>query len=516
MTVATNMAGATLASDVSSSLINARPRSTVLIWLAAIGSLLLAILLFAAGQGGLLRIAIPAGAFITALVLYLRRPIGFIYFTLWTWFLTPLLRRLVDWRFGFEDQNMVLLAPFLVTAIAGMTLIRERRNVAGSQTAPFYLCMAGISYGFLVGVIRWRLHASSADSLGAIVYGLFMWLAPVLFGLHLLLRWRDYDEQKQAILKCFTWAVLLLGAYGVYQYIAPPPWDRAWLEGLPGGYENLAFGRPTPYEIRVWSTSNSPGTFAIIMLAGLILLFGARTRYKLAFVAVGYLSFLLSLVRTAWLAWFLGMILLVSSYRGALLRRFILGLLLLPLSILPLLLIPEIAQTVQDRVQSMQNLNGDTSFQDRKMMYERLTSQLLDEPSGIGLLNSNLSVDGFALDSGVLQTVFMLGFPGAALFGSGVLLACLAMTSRRSRDGLPALSSEEIAYRAIVIATLAKLVGENVFVNVGGTIFWMCLGLWMSSAYALKRLNSSVGPDFNDLAPNSVCISARVPALEGS
>ena len=138
----------------------------------------------------------------------------------------------------------------------------------------------------------------------------------------------------------------------------------------------------------------------------------------------------------------------------------------------------------------MQDLKGDESFQDRKMMYQHLTSELLDEPSGLGLLNSNLSVDGFALDSGVLQTIFMLGFPGAALFGSGVLLACLPMTSRRFRAGLPALSSEEIAYRAIVIASLAKLIGENVFVNVGGTIFWMCLGLWMSSAYASKRLTA--------------------------
>ena len=66
----------------------------------------------------------------------------------------------------------MLLAPFLVTAIAGITLIRERRNVAGSQTAPFFLCMAGVSYGFFVGVIRWRLHASAAESLGAVIYGL--------------------------------------------------------------------------------------------------------------------------------------------------------------------------------------------------------------------------------------------------------------------------------------------------------------------------------------------------------
>ena len=157
------------------------------------------------------------------------------------------------------------------------------------------------------------------------------------------------------------------------------------------------------------------------------------------------------------------MIVLVSSYRGAHLRRFILGLLLLPLALLPLMLIPEIEQAVQDRIQSMQDLNGDASFQDRKMMYQHLTSELLDEPSGLGLLNSNLSVDGFTLDSGILQTVFMLGLPGAALFGSGILLACLALTSRRFREGLPALSPEEIAYRAIVIATLMKLIGENVF-----------------------------------------------------
>jgi hypothetical protein len=513
MSSATNTYNATGASEVYRSPARARPNSNVLVWLAAIASLLLAIALFAAGQATLLRIAVPAGATITALVLYLRRPIGFIYFTLWTWFLTPLLRRLVDWRFGFEDQNLVLLTPFLVTAIAGITLIRERRNLAGSQTAPFYLCMAGVSYGFLVGVVRWELHASSADSLGAIVYGLFMWLAPLLFGLHLFLRWQDYDEQRQAVLKCFTWAVLLLGAYGIYQYIAPPPWDRAWLEGLPGGYENLSFGRPAPFEIRVWSTSNSPGTFAIIMLAGLIMLFGVRTRYKFAFVAVGYLSFLLSLVRTGWLAWLVAMVLLVSSYRGAPLRRFILGLLLLPLSILPLVLIPGIAQTVQDRIHTMQDLNGDDSFQDRKMMYQHLTYKLLDEPSGLGLLNSNLLVDGWTLDSGILQTMFMLGFPGAALFGSGILLACRAMTSRQFRDGSSALSAEEIAYRAIVIATLAKLVGENVFVNLGGTVCWICLGLWMGAAYA-KRANSFVGPEFNDLASNSACMSARVPALE--
>lgn len=125
-------------------------------------------------------------------------------------------------------------------------------------------------------------------------------------------------------------------------------------------------------------------------------------------------------------------------------------------------------------------------------MYQHLTSELLSEPSGLGLSNSNLSLDGFALDSGVLQTVFMLGFAGTAIFGSGILLACGALTRRRLREGAT-LGPEEIAYRAIVVATLAKLIGENVFVNVGGTIFWICLGLWMGSAYAPKIASGSAG-----------------------
>ena len=109
------------------------------------------------------------------------------------------------------------------------------------------------------------------------------------------------------------------------------------------------------------------------------------------------------------------------------------------------------------------------------MMYQHLTSELLDQPSGWGLLNSNLSVDGFALDSGVLQTVFMLGFAGAALFGSGILLACVALTRRRLRE-VPALSPEQIAYRAIVLASLAKLIGEMSSLMLAALYFGCALG----------------------------------------
>jgi hypothetical protein len=472
-----------------------RPQSAMVVWLAASASLFLVLALAAAGQATLLRIAIPAGATLTGLALYLRRPIGYIHFTLWAWFITPLVRRLVDWRFGFEDQNLVLLAPFLVTAIAGLTLFREYRNARGLNLAPYMLCMAGIVYGFLVGVVRWKLHSSSASSLGAVVYGLFMWMAPLLFGLHLYLRCRSYEQHQQAVHKTFMWAVFLLGIYGIYQYVAAPPWDCTWLEGVMVGDANTSFGRPAPFEIRVWSTSNSPGTFVFIMLAGLVLLFGIRSRFKLFVATAGYLTFLLAQVRTAWLAWIVGLIVVSMSSRGPVLRRFFFGLFPLPLCLFPLMLYPQIQQAVQDRFATMQDVGHDESYQDRSEMYKYLSSELMDKPSGIGLLNSNLSVNGMALDSGLIQVALMLGFVGAALFAAGMLIAIRSLANGDFRGRGSGPNAEEIAYRAIFAATFAESLSGNIFVGVGGTLLWTFLALWMSAGTELKPESIFAGAD---------------------
>ncbi len=458
-----------------------KAESAFLIWFASIGGSLALAALFAAHQGTLLRIAVPAVATAIAAALYFRRPIGYIHFTLWTWFVTPLIRRVIDWRFGYEDQNLVLLAPFLVTAIAGLTVLREGRNARGLQLTPYLLCAAGILYGFLVGIIRWELHSSAAESLGSIVYGLLLWLAPLLFGLHLHLGWRSYEAQKSAILNSFKWGVFILGVYGIYQYIAAPQWDCAWLDGVMVGDVNTSFGRPSPYEIRVWSTSNSPGAFASIMLAGLVLLIGMKSRFKLACAGAGYLSFLLCQVRTAWLAWVLSIAVMAITSRGPTLRRFLLSLFLLPICLAPLMFNPQIQQAVQDRFVTMQDVGHDESFEDRTAMYRLVTLELLHEPAGRGLLNNNISVDEMALDSGLLQTFLMLGMIGAALFTAGILIAIFSMGGWKKSARANELSPERIAYRAIFIAVLAESVGGNVFVSITGLIFWACFALWASA-----------------------------------
>jgi hypothetical protein len=484
------------------------PASASLVWIAAGGSLLLVLGLLLSGRGDLARLAIPAGAVVVGLALYFRRPIGYLHFTLWTWFLIPFVRRLVDWRFGFQDHNLILLAPFLVSAIAGLTLLREREHADPVRLTSFFLCLAGVFYGLAVGLIRWRLHDADASSPGEIVFGFFDWVAPILLGLHICIRWSMYEEHKKAIEQSFLWVTLLLGAYGVYQFIAAPPWDCAWLDGLPLGFENSSFGHPAPFEIRVWSTLNSPGSFAIVMLAALILLFGTKTRYKAIFAAAGYISLLLSMVRTAWLAWLLAVVLLLSNYRGATLRRFLFGLILLPLCLLPIVLSPEIAQSVQDRVATMQSVQQDGSFRDRRAMYEDVTAALIRNPVGTGLRNNNFSVDGFVLDSGFLQAIAMLGFTGTILYAAGILFGIRSMIATKSTALLRSLGQQEGAFRVVALVCIAELIAGNLFINVGGVILWIFLGLWMSA-------HARIGADDKlPLRSNGLLLHAT-PAISG-
>jgi hypothetical protein len=463
------------------------------VWLAAAASLLLVLVLYAAGKDALLRIAIPAGAALTGFAFYLRRPIGYIHFALWAWFLTPLVRRLVDWRVGFEDQNLVLLAPFLVSAIAGLTLVRERRSAGPVKLTPFLLCIGGISYGFGVGVIRWKLGIAGAAPIGEVLYGLLNWLAPLLFGLHLYLHWPMYKEHTRAIQKSFLWAVLLLGAYGIYQYVAPPAWDKFWLEHMLSDLGDESFGRPEPFAIRVWSTMNSPGVFANVLMAGLLLLFFVRSRFKPLAAAFGYSAFLLSLVRTAWLGWLVGLFVLCKSAKGREASRLLLSLLLLPILVSPLMLNPQIATAVADRMQTFQSTGQDESFQDRAKEYRVLLASLATDPFGEGMSKAE-TFHGYIMDSGIVRLLYHCGWIGAALFLIGISLCARGMPSRRDRGDEMAA-----AYRAVLFAMLAELLSGNTFVGPSGAVLWTCIGIGLSLPRA-ERMALSLSPKLEQSA----------------
>jgi hypothetical protein len=433
----------------------------------ALSGLAIAALWFA-GQGNLLRMAIPAAALFVGVVLYLTYPIHYVVYVLWLWFLTPLIRRLVDWRFGYADPNFVLLAPLLVSGVAVLALLRPDGRHATTRIPPsFTLCGAAILYAVAINAIQ---HPS-ADT----VYGLADWLCPLVLGLHFYLNWQDYEGYRSAVGGTFLYAVPVLGMYGMYQFFAPPAWDRYWLTNVAVGGLNTSFGQPEPLLVRVWSTMNAPGPFANTMMVGLLLLFVLRSPLKVPAAVAGYLSFLLSVVRTAWLSWLIGLFLILKSVNPRVMVRICLSIVLLLACVLPLASDPRVGTVVSDRASTFLDLQRDGSFMARTAMYRTLLSDIVDNPFGYGFKNRG-DVNGFVVDSGILVTIFSLGWLGSLLFGAGIISLCVELHRPVDRH-----DQFSIASKGIVIAILAQVIGGNVFANATGAMLWLFAGLCMAS-----------------------------------
>jgi hypothetical protein len=433
--------------------------------LAALSAVAVAAL-WEAGNGSWLRLAIPALATLLALVLYLRRPVLYVQYLLWVWFLTPLVRRVVDWRFGWDDPNIILLSPLLASAVTGLAFLRKHGNAWREVPCGFVLCGVAILYGFVVGMF---LHPAAET-----VYELLNWLCPLLFGVHLWVNGEQYEQYRGAILRAFLWGVLVLGVYGVYQFLAPAGWDRFWLENVIANGTGVSFGQPDSLLVRVFSTLNSPGPFANTMMVGVLFLFLVRSPVKPAAAIAGYTSFLLSVVRTAWLSWIVGLVWMLKNSRPRVMIRFVLSMGLLVACLLPLLSDPRMADVIGDRMKTFTDLQHDDSFGARLEMYRILTADAIDNPFGYGLKNLEVS-HGVGVDSGILAAVFSLGWLGGLLFAAGLLSLCLRKT--------PAAQGDEFcqAARAITIAILVQVIGGNVFIGINGVLFWMSIGIYLAA-----------------------------------
>jgi hypothetical protein len=422
--------------------------------------------LWLGGQGTLLRIAIPAAAMLIGLVLYLRHSIIYVQYSLWVWFLAPLVRRIVDLRFGFAEPNLVLLAPLLVSAVAGLTLVIPSRRTNTRIPAVFVFCGTAIVYGFLVGMV---FHPMTET-----VYGLFNWLCPLLFGLHLFLNWRQYEQHRAAISRTFWWGVLILGLYGVYQYFYPPEWDRYWLENMIVAGGGSSFGQLTPFQVRVWSTMNSPGPFANTMMVGLLLLFNVRAPLKAAAGVAGYLSFLLSVVRAAWMSWIVGFALIIAGAKPRALAKISLSVVVILVCVLPFVADPQIAPLIESRFTTFMDLGHDDSFVARLDMYGALLDQSVHSPTGFGLSNE-VMWHNTAIDSGIIALLFSLGWLGTLLFAVGILHLLLKSGCRYKCHDVSVL-----VVRSIMIALLAQILSGNVFVGVTGAMFWIFAGMHLA------------------------------------
>ena len=472
-------------------------------WIIAIVSGLALCGLFVLGRGGLLRIGIPAAATCIALSVYFRKPSAYLEFALWTWLLTPFIRRVVDWRVGFADPNLTLLTPFLVSFVAILDL-RVRKLVENVRIAPFVFCAVGVAYGFLVGMV---IHPSTE-----VIYGLVNWLSPMLLGLHIYLNWEEIETHTAVIQRVALYGLLFIGTYGIYQFYKPPAWDAMWLKNLPGGLASSTFGRPEPQQIRVWSTLNAPGPFADVALALLFFVVPKRSRLKLLALAVGFYAVMLSLVRTAWVTGAAGTLYLARSSNKRLFFTVVVAMGVGCIGLVALANSPLNIPMLQDRLKTLGDLKNDESVQDRTRLYTGLSQELLTVPVGIGLNNADF-YHGYPLDSGPIRMLLNLGWFGTIIYSVGIARILLLMRPRTGGNDLTAVS----AY-AIVLSFIFQMLSGLIFISSTGAMFWVAAGLGLACATKRAELrvpeysSAAIAPFFTSQKPEHGAVLSSLEA----
>jgi hypothetical protein len=418
----------------------------------------------AANLGKFLNYVFPLFTVSTGLYLYSRNPVFYVSFTWWVWFLSPLIRRLADYRGGaFSEQSLILLTPYLVTLISAMTLAKTLKYRRLEESLPFLVCLLSLVYGYTIGVLNLPVFKPSL--------ALLNWAVPIIFGYHLLASWRNYVEYAKSIRKVFFWCLIIAGSYGLYQYLVAPAWDCAWLISVDGGAGG--FGQPAPQKIRVWSIMQGPGVFATVMAVALLL---SSTKLNVITAlpsVIGYLSLLLTSVRSAWIAWIIGFFVIVVRLRSRDQANLLISGAIVTALIIPLSGMEQFSELITTRFQSFSSLSSDGSSQVRLMIYENAMSFVTTNFVGMGLGGNDV---GF--DSGFLEVLVSLGWIGSIpyLFGLFLILHRLLRLNISSH-----IDSFAIASRAIAIAIIFQMPFGSSMIGLPGVILWSFSALSFAS-----------------------------------
>lgn len=344
--------------------------------------------------------------FVIGALLYVSNPVFYLGFTWWIWIASPFVRRYIDYTLGGYTppaKAFALLAPVAVSSLMILTVVRNARLLTRRTHLPIFLCFLGILYGLALGVVF-------VDPVMATLR-FVEWLIPLLMAFHITVQVRRYPAYRAELTRFFIAAIFVLGVYGIAQYIYPAPWDRMWIEA--SGMTTI--GKPRPMEVRVFGLLEAPGPYAMALMAGLLVAVGSRSVAGLVAVFPGLGGFLLSMVRSAWGGFVLGLGAALTRFRGGNRIRTIAVVLLVGAATVPLLGDSDIGSAPGDRIETLQNLENDNSLQARKGMYQKILFQALSQPLGYGIGSAHW-------DSGYVTILWQLGWLGGGLYLVGYFL----------------------------------------------------------------------------------------------
>ena len=440
-----------------------------------------------AGDPKVLLYAYPAGAFILGVSLYMASRPLYVGFALWVWFLTPFVRRIVDYEIGaYTESSTVMLAPYLVSLIAVLGLWAVLKDGVPQVRRGLLYVFAGLAFGSLIGLVLY--------SPVAVAFSLIDWVAPLLTATLILADWKQYPRYRDVVMTTVVAAMAVLGLYGIYQYVVLPPWDLLWMSSA----DMNSIGKAIPMDFRPFGTLNAPGPFAMTLMVGLLALLAAGGRgavfnvmARLAAVPA-VLALALTQVRTAWGGLVIGVcyILLRTGARSR--RAILMYLVVAVIAAIPFFAYSSLTAGVEERAGTLGNLEEDGSYEARTQLYANAPAFVAARPLGMGV--GLMSATGGGIDSGILTLLVVLGIPGALLYSLGVW-ALFWWAFKVVRDGSTGDRFSVVA-AGVAFAMLSTILFSNQFAGLKGTYLWGFLAFALAATryYSAQQTRAQLRP----------------------
>lgn len=376
----------------------------------------------------------------------------------------PLLRRVHDLHHGFSPGSPILVASYIAFPILALIVVRDLPRFRKGEFVSVILAGIGLLWAYCVGILGIGIVPATIQMLqysaGPIAFA-YVVANSGKFDLKMFCRWL-------AVLG------LIEGAYGVFQWIQPPPWDLVWFHGVK---EELAGGQPLPFQMRTWGTLNIVSPYAYFLAFVLTVVLDTPKFLLVTPVMIAALA--TTQARSAWgtLAAGWGLALLFAKFRD---KGKVLLAIASTLAIVGVLALPFAGRLegLSKRLQTVGNIQGDNSFQGRTDLLDAaVQGGVFNDPIGVGLGASGtaarLSGSGLSgIDNGFLQTAYIFGWVGCFFFVGG-FFSGLARGLWRRRD----LSRTGTLFLGAVIGLFSANLFESSFDDLKGVMLWVGLGI---------------------------------------
>jgi len=434
--------------------------------------------------GSIVSFGYPILASALAFLLFVSRRSVYVAFTWWIWLFTPFVRRLVDYQTGYHPISPVMITPLLVTSIALLPLVRNPRFILRRAFIPFLLIFIVYLYALSFGAFLNGVPAALFDFANAFV--------PFGFALFLMDDRKNFLANRNELIFAVIFGLLIISAYGLYQFFKMPPWDAYWLASSKFGSAGSGIAEQT----RLFGTLNSPGPYGTVLMMSLIFVLVAKGPLRLFAGGVGFPAFGLSLVRSDWAGWALAALFIAICAGGKTRLRLVVIGLAMVLVAYPLVTVGPVADALQKRLATFNNIQQDGSYQARQKLYQNFALTAISEPVGIGFGGNGASTKlastvTSGIDSGVLQVPYQFGWVFGTIFtiAIGMLITKVIGAAIASRDSIT------IAGAGVFLVMLLENLSASTFVEVPAVVTWLGAAVALGPAMEMEQIKARLRRD---------------------